>query len=325
MMRWAILVGLIGLAVATGLIVWSGYNEVLQALTVAGWGILWTTLAHLISMIFCIIGWQALLGRGRPGKGFFLYVLWVRAAINNLMPVARIGGEVVAVRLLMRHGLRKSQAVACTVVETTLSVLAVFLFSVIGIVLFTLRVSDQHLIWKLIMGVLLSLPLLIGFVVVQRIGVFGLLTKLFSTMFSGTWQKFAGNPKHLDRAVGVLYRRRGRALTCLFWQFISWCSGTLEIWLALYFLGHPLPLAEAFMIEALIQATSSAAFLVPGALGVQEAGFLLFGHLLGLKPEVAAALAVIRRCRDLLIYLPGLIFWQLQEGRLLLKKPAASP
>ena len=325
MMRWAILLGLVGLAVATGLIIWSGYDQVLHALAVAGWGILWTTLAHLISMFFCIIGWQALLGRGRPSKGFFLYVLWVRAAINNLMPVARIGGEVVSVRLLMRHGVRKTQAVACTVVETTLSVLAVFLFSVIGIALFTLRVSDQHLIWKLIMGVLLSLPLLVGFVVVQRIGAFGLLTKLFSSMFSGTWQKFAGNTKHLDQAVRNLYRRRGRVLTCLFWQFVSWCSGTIEIWLALYFLGHTLPVSEAFMIEALIQATSSAAFVVPGALGVQEAGFLLFGHLLGLKPEVAAALAVIRRCRDLLIYVPGLIFWQLQEGRLLLKKPAATP
>ncbi|HZI32513.1 MAG TPA: hypothetical protein VFF11_09235, partial [Candidatus Binatia bacterium] len=71
---------------------------------------------------------------------------------------------------------------------------------------------------------------------------------------------------------------------------------------------------------------SSAAFLVPGALGVQEAGFVLFGHLLGLKPDVAVALAVIRRCRDLLLYAPGLVFWQMQEGRWLLrKKPAVTP
>jgi len=74
------------------------------------------------------------------------------------------------------------------------------------------------------------------------------------------------------------------------------------------------------MLEALIEAMGSAAFLVPGAIGVQEAGFLLFGNLMGLTPEVATALAVIRRCRDLILYVPGLLAWQIQEGRWLFQK-----
>lgn len=325
MKRLMLLLGLLGLGGATGVIIWSGYQQVLQALSVAGWGILWTCLAHLISMVLCVIGWQTLLKHNRPGKAFFLYVLWIRAAINNLMPVARIGGEVVSVRLFIRHGMRKSRAVACTVVETTLSVIAVFFFTVIGVASFTLRVSDHNLVGRLIMGLLLSVPLLAGFVLVQRIGIFSLLTKIFSLLFGDTWKTFLGNTAHLDRAVRTMYRRRGRALACLFWQFASWCSGTIEIWLALYFLGHPLPLSGAFMIEALIQGTSSAAFVVPGALGVQEAGFVLYGRLLGLTPEVAAALAVIRRCRDLLLYVPGLIVWQLQEGGALFKRRLPTP
>ncbi len=314
MKRLMILLSLIGLGIATGVIIWSGYRQVLQALSVAGWGILWTCLAHLLSMIFCVIGWQTLLKRNRPGKAVFFYILWIRAAINNLMPVARIGGEVVSVRLLMRHGVRKSQAVACTVVETTLSVIAVFIFTVVGVAFFTLRVSDQNLAGRLIMGLLLSVPLLAAFVLIQRIGIFSLLTKIFTLLFGETWTTFLGNTAHLDQAVRTMYRRRGRALACLFWQCASWSSGTIEIWLALHFLGHTLPLSEAFMIEALIQGTGSAAFVVPGALGVQEAGFLLYGHLLGLTPDVATALAVIRRCRDLLLYAPGLIVWQMQEG-----------
>ena len=101
---------------------------------------------------------------------------------------------------------------------------------------------------------------------------------------------------------------------------IAWFSGIGEIFLALHFLGHPLPLLQCFMIEALIQASSSVAFAVPGALGVQEAGFLLFGHMLGLSSDIAVALAVIRRCRDAIVFVPGLILWQVQEGRWLLKK-----
>ncbi|MDD3287425.1 MAG: flippase-like domain-containing protein [Alphaproteobacteria bacterium] len=321
MMRFAVILGLLGLAIATSLIIWSGYEQVLQALSIAGWGIVWTSLYHLVPMTISIIGWQLLLpGKKKASRAFFLYLLWIRASINNLMPVARIGGEIVAVRLLMIHGIKKSPAIACTVVETTLSVVAVFLFTVLGVAMFTLRISDQNIEWQLMMGLLVSLPLIIALFVVQKIGVFGLLNKIFNLMFRDKWKSVAGSTARLDHAVRTMYRRRGRILACGWWQFASWVSGTGEIWLALYFLGHQMPLAECFMIEALIQATSSAAFIVPGALGVQEAGFLMFGHLLGLTPEISAAMAIIRRCRDILIYVPGLIFWQAQEGRLLLFK-----
>nr|MDP9128091.1 flippase-like domain-containing protein [Pseudomonadota bacterium] len=316
MIRLAALFGLLGLAAATAIIITSGYDQVLQALGQAGWGILWTSLFHIIPMMFCVIGWRALMpGSRRPSHAFFLYLLWLRAAVNNLLPVARVGGEVVAVRIMMKHGISRSTAVAATVVETTLSVLAVFVFIAIGMAMFTLHVADRHIGGQLALGLLLSTPVIGGFVIVQRVGFFGLLSRLFALMFRSKWAKFAGDAARLDRAVLTMYRRRSRVLICVFWQFMSWSTGSVEIALALRFLGHPLPLAEAFMIEALIQASASAAFIVPGALGVQEAGFLVFGQMLGLTPDIAVALAVVRRWRDLLLYVPGLVAWQVQEGR----------
>jgi uncharacterized membrane protein YbhN (UPF0104 family) len=64
----------------------------------------------------------------------------------------------------------------------------------------------------------------------------------------------------------------------------------------------------------LIQAISSAAFFVPGGLGVQEGGFILIGGALGLDPSTCLALAGARRIRDLLMFVPGLIAWQFAEG-----------
>ncbi|MDD5586323.1 MAG: flippase-like domain-containing protein [Alphaproteobacteria bacterium] len=321
MIRLASILGLLGLAAATAVIVWSGYEQVLHALGQAGWGIVWTSLFHLVPMLFCIVGWQALLpGRKRPGLGFFFYVLWLRAAVNNLMPVARIGGEILSVRVMMKHGMRKSPAVASTVVETTLSVIGQFLFVLIGAGMFVVEVSDHNTAQKLLWGIVMSLPVIGALLLVQRAGFFGMMTKLFTLMFRDKWKNFAGNAARLDRAVHTMYRRQGRALFCGVMQFLSWVACSVEIWLALYFLGHPLPMIECVMIEALIQAAGSAAFIVPGALGVQEAGFILFGNLLGLTPEIAAALAVIRRCRDLLLYVPGLVVWQVQEGRWFVQK-----
>jgi len=63
----------------------------------------------------------------------------------------------------------------------------------------------------------------------------------------------------------------------------------------------------------LIQAISSAAFAVPGALGVQEAGFLAIGAAFGIDAPTALALAAARRVRDVIVFFPGLLAWQFLE------------
>jgi putative membrane protein len=317
MFRWAAIFGLIGLVLATGLIVWSGWDEVLAALSEAGWqGIFAVAAFHLLPLSASAIGWRVLIpGKNRLSLPKFMYFMWIRAAINNLMPVARIGGEIATVRLMIAEGMRKSTAISSIVVELTLSVASIFLFIAIGVFLFAVRVNNENVTMQLAWGLVLSTPLIGALLAVQKIGFFSLMARLFRALFRDRWSSMAGDAALLDRAVGAVYRRRGRVMVCFFWQFLSWALGPFEIWMALHFLGHPLGLVEAVMIEALIQASVSVAFAVPAALGVQEAGFLVFGGMLGLPHDVAAALAVIRRCRDLIVYSPALIVWQIQEGK----------
>ncbi|MDD3182668.1 MAG: lysylphosphatidylglycerol synthase domain-containing protein, partial [Alphaproteobacteria bacterium] len=202
MIRLASLLGLLGLFIATGIIAYTGYREVLVALDQAGIGILWTSLFHIVPLMACVLGWQSLLpGRIKAGKLFFLYVLWIRASVNNLMPVARIGGEIISVRLMMKHGIRKSPAIASTVVEITLSVLAQFVFVLIGVALFLLRVSDQSFTAQLLWGLLISAPAIGALMYVQKVGFFGLFDKLFALLFRDKWKKFAGGAARLDHAV----------------------------------------------------------------------------------------------------------------------------
>ena len=66
----------------------------------------------------------------------------------------------------------------------------------------------------------------------------------------------------------------------------------------------------------MIQAVSSATFIVPGAIGVQEGGFIVIGAALGIDATTALALATARRLRDVVIFFPGLIAWQWAEARL---------
>ncbi len=332
MTRIAWLLGMIGLAAGIGLVIRSGVGEVVQALRQAGLGIVWTSLVHLLPLAIAALGWQALApghGAGRRGPGFFLHILWIRAAVNALLPAARIGGELVAIRIMVARGMRRASAVAITVAETTLSALAQLVFVALGIGLLALRGGDAGLARHAALGVLLALPAIGALVAAQRLGAFGVVARMAGAVASrvgrstgeGQWAAFAGGATRFDRALRVVYRRRGRAALCGALQFAAWAAASLEVWVALAFLGHPLPLSDCLIIEAIVQAAGSAGFAVPGALGVQEAAFLLVGGALGLAPETAAALALMRRCRDFLIYLPALVVWQVAEGRRLIAAP----
>jgi hypothetical protein len=68
------------------------------------------------------------------------------------------------------------------------------------------------------------------------------------------------------------------------------------------------------MLESLGQAVRAGAFAVPGALGVQEGGYVMLGRVVGLEPETALALSLTKRVRELVLGIPGLIAWQLDAA-----------
>jgi uncharacterized membrane protein YbhN (UPF0104 family) len=69
----------------------------------------------------------------------------------------------------------------------------------------------------------------------------------------------------------------------------------------------------------------NAAFLVPGGLGVQEGGFVLIGALFGVPPKQAIALSLIRRVRDIVLGLPGLVAWRWEAATAQDRRGPAAP
>jgi putative membrane protein len=314
--RTATLLGLAGLALATALFVWQGVAPVLGAFAAAGLGIVWASLFHFVSMTLNARAWQILLPRRRRSPlPIFLWAVWLREAVNGLLPVARIGGEVVSARLLMRHGLKAPKAVASLIVDMTVSLVSQFVFTLAGLVLLLERGVGGDVARDVALGLVVTVPVLAALVAVQRAGFFGLLARLFRALFGDRFDALVGGAEPLDHAVRRLYRRRHAVLACFLWQLAGWTAGAGEVWLALFFLGHPVSVGDALVVEAVIQALSSGAFVVPGALGVQEGGFLVVGGLIGLTPELALALALARRARDVIVFVPALAVWQIGAGR----------
>jgi putative membrane protein len=139
----------------------------------------------------------------------------------------------------------------------------------------------------------------------------------------GWAEKTAAGAAALHQALEAIYRRRDRIWLSFFIHFGCWIVSASEVWVALYFAGQQLPFGDVMVIESLVYAVRSTAFVVPNSMGVQEGAYILLGGAFGLSPDMALALSFLKRARDLTIGLPVIALWQAIEGGRLMRRFSA--
>ena len=324
MKRVGAMFALAGCALAVLLFARENVGAIVHLLIVAGPGLLLAAIVHVVPMTVNAVAWQALFpGDRRATLRALTLATWLRESINGLLPVARVGGEIVAYRVIRARGVPTTEAASTLVADMAISVitqawvtflgLAILLRSGVGTSL-ALGVAGAAA-WLMVAGLV--------FVHAQRAGVIGFVTRLVNRAFAGRFEGAVTGSVQLEEALRTIYARRRDVAACALWQCVGWIVGSAEIWIALHFLGYERGLLDAVMIEALIQAISSAAFVVPGALGVQEGGFIVLGAAVGLDGGAALALATARRLRDVVVFFPGLVAWHWAESRVALRESAS--
>jgi putative membrane protein len=310
----------LGLGVVIALIAIEGAGTIASLLAGAGWKLILLVPLQALPLFLDVLGWRSvILGRVRLPALFL--IACIRQAINRLLPVANVGGELVGIRLLAQQGVAGASAGASIVVELLLSLFAQYIFVAIGVVCLISRTVGARVPPALGIGLAAFLPPLVLMIVIVRSGrVFHRVEQLAKRLLR-PWLDLHREFDHgarVDAAVRETFGARGRLLWALGWQIAGLIAGCSETWLALRWLGHPVGFSDALVLESLTQAARSVFFIVPSALGVQEAGLIGAGLLLGLGPDVALALSLAKRMREVLFGLPSLLAWQWIEGRRLL-------
>jgi len=308
---------LAGLSVFVLLIGYYGVGDVVATLAVAGAsGLALIAAVHLVPLASESVGWGLLFDRAhRPRFRRLLWGRWIGEAVDTLLPVAQVGGNLVRIRLFMKLGLPATLVAATLVADTTLSVVTLIGFTLLGLIVLTSYVAADGLVIPLFLAMLVLSILIGGFYVAQRRGLFGVLARLLQDFAGSLDADLVDGADAIDQETRRIYARRKDVLHSAFWLAAAWVLGTFEVWVALWLLGHPMSLVEAFVIESLVQGVRTSAFMIPGALGVQEGGFLLVGTLLSLPADVALALSLTRRVRELAFGIPGILAWQWFEIR----------
>ena len=304
-MRIALLLCMtLGFAVTVWLVIANGPAAIWKSIAMAGWGLSFVVMIRAIIIITNGFVWSGLIGTiAKVPPHIVVLSRWIREATNVLLPVANIGGEVVGARVLTFWKVPGPIAIASVVADILLQTSAQTIFTLFGTLLLAHFVDANAMLWMLV-GTAAATTLLGMFYVVQRYVGAPLIERAMAALSLrslGT-QKTAGS--HLQDAIEAVWRSRRRVLVTLVGHLAAWVIGTFEVWVALRIIGRPVSLGTSLIVESVGGAIGIAAFFVPGAWGVQEAGYIFIGRLVGLSTETALVLSLIKRVPDFVLGVP---------------------
>ncbi|MCY4612755.1 MAG: flippase-like domain-containing protein [Nitrospira sp.] len=320
MIRWLLLA--VGLVVLGGLIWHIGLSQVWETVERVGFvAFCVILLLRLVVYLLDTFGWSLTLGQwaGRVGFVRLFMVRMAGEAINVTTPTAMLGGEPVKAYLLTRYEVPMVEGLASVVTAKTIMVIAQILFMLLGlgVTLWLLGAGEYNVLMAFVTLGLLGFGVLL-FVFLQRYGIGRGLLTVADTCGIRSQRLEAARPQllELDHTIRTFYRERRRSsLLSLGIHFVAWVTELFEVYAILYFLGAEVGWLASFAIAAIAVLIKGSVSFIPGGLGAQEGGYLFLLVALGYGEVTGITFAVIRRIREIVWILIGLVFLAVLRGR----------
>jgi len=228
-------------------------------------------------------------------------------ALGNIVPLASVAVSEPSKAAFVTNRvplLASLSALALENIFYSLSV-AIFIFSgtVALLLAFPLKPALRYASFGTLAVTILIVPL--GYLIIRRQWKFlsGSLSVLHGRNVGRTWmEKTIPRARALeDRIYGFYERNSNRLLLILMLEMCFHFAGVLEIYTTLWFIsGVVAPtLLTAFILESVNRVINIVFKFIPFRLGVDEAGTGMLAKALGFTQAIGAALAIVRKARDL--------------------------
>jgi putative membrane protein len=274
--------------------IWRGLPAIPAALVV-----------HLVQLALSGLGWWVLMPLPRPARWIAVRARWVREAVNTLLPLAGVTGAVAATRLLARDArMRMAMATASTTFDLTCEAAAQAPYLILSLMTVALMAPGRLSAGRAAAAIVPVAAGAVAFVVAQRAGMMRLVEKA-ARRFG-----FGAAMDGLHDGLMALHARPAQIGAALCFHTLSWSLGGAEVWVILRAIGHPVGPAASFAIEGLGMAARSLGFALPAGLAAQEAGFVVACGLFGVGAPDAVALSMVKRVRELIVGIAGVVAWQ---------------
>jgi len=233
-----------------------------------------------------------------------LRIRTIGEAFNAITPLGSMGGEPVKAQLLKEHhGLRFRQGLASQVVARTTLTLSLILFLIPGTLFLFLRegVSETYRA-SIASGVIAFSMLILLFLLFQTTGSLSKITSWFDRTFPSATEPRKSVHFLVELCDMMSGYYKNHTMLCwqsIFYAWLGWVAGIVELWLTLHFLGVSLDWMDLWIIEATLQLVRAGSFFIPLSLGAQEGGLILIFMSLGMAGPLGLAVSFARRIREL--------------------------
>lgn len=222
-------------------------------------------------------------------------------ALNMTIPSGNLAGEPVKI-MLLKDRLPAEQLLASVTVYKFADFVSLTLFLLAGW-LFHFAFYDLPGYWNLGAGLITfgMAAASVLFFVMQKKGVYLPLGKLAHKLGLEKWVEDKLHSAHLvDESVRAFYltHRNGFALS-VFFNFIAWFGGVLEIMIFMKWMGLESSFPAALTIETFSLFVNNISFFVPARIGVGEGARTVLFMALGFSKGTGLTYGIIRRIREL--------------------------
>lgn len=294
--RLSLVIKLAITTVVTGYVLWqAGLTDALQTLASADWRLVALAAASaVLSMMINVKRWQVMLmGQGGVASlGTLIRLYLIAMFFNNILP-SRFAGDVVRAYGTSIRLTSKTRSAAAVIMDRLIGAISVLLLGVIGIVL-----SPSVIPWQL------SQLLVVG--VVIGLAAVGLL--VVPSPLQGTMRRLLAHVERLPllgkrlgkrvmAAVDAVLAYSGKPGLILWALLVSMMANGLSIvniYLYALAVGADVSLAKAAVVAPVVLAVGLLPISLNG-LGTIEYTFVLLLGLMGVEPDMALAVALLRR------------------------------
>lgn len=308
----------IGVAAMVALVAYFGAGEVWNSLLAVGVGGFAAVCAiHLALIAVMGLAWRALVPGYSP-----LALIWgrlVRDSGSEALPLSQVGGYVLGARAVTLAGVPGTLAAGSTIVDVTLEFVAQIAYTGLGLAWLVYLQPGHPATQPILVGLVVAVGAAGAFLLVQRHAL-QYVDRIAGVLGLGWNERTAAGAAALHDALAAIYKNRAGLLWSFALHLVCWVASAVEAWLVLILSGLEIRFGAVLALESLLYAIRTAAFVVPNAVGVQEGAYILLGAGFGLGPDMALALSLLKRARDLAIGLPAIAVWQGFESRRLFRR-----
>ncbi len=289
-----------------GVFLWhTDFEQLKHSVFAVGWDFAWLVFVSGIGYLFGSLAWSYCY-MSRPSNLWKLFqIRLIGETVSLVNPSSFVGGDLTKVWILNKHVPHSNHGKATALSRVILMLTQLLLFIVLGVYFVWISPDRSS---ALVMFIFLSLVLIVAIIsfVIALIN----FPSLYTWLPNKIYQKLSPFLNESQQLITRHLSKPQRLVKAVIFSWLHWLAGGIEIYFLFRFMGIEIGIGEALLLDSGIVVIKSLLGFIPAQIGVEEYATKILMLVIGVTSNaIWFAVAILRRCRQLVWILIGAVFY----------------